>query len=235
MKRKPLYLEALARLVLALVISMGTLAFAQKESVKPGINDNFQNPDLERYVNIFEGESRAIFKSRNEIVATMKIEAGMDVADVGAGTGFFSRMVSYQVGKEGTVYAIDIAKSFIKHIDKMAKAEGITNITAKVCNERSVELPQDSIDLAFICDVYHHFEYPIDSMASVHKALRPGGRVMIVAFERVVGVSGEWTLGHVRCGKGTVTDEMADSGFDFVKEVDLGMDDQWVRIYRKRG
>ncbi len=57
---------------------------------------------------------------------------------------------------------------------------------------------------------------------------------MIVDFERVVGISREWTWGHIRCGKGTVTDEMDDSGFDLIEEIDLGMKEQWVRMYRKR-
>lgn len=235
MKHNNQCLKALSGVLFVLFVLTGASGFAQEVSVKPGINDNFQNPDVERYVNMFEGESRTIFKTRNEIVETMGIEEGMDVADIGAGTGFFSRMMSYQVGKKGTVFAVDIAENFVAHIDNMADEEGIKNIRAKVCTERSVELKKNSIDLAFICDVYHHFEYPYDSMASIHKALRPGGRVMIVDFERVVGVSSEWTLGHIRCGKGTVTDEMADSGFDFVEEVDLGMGDQWARIYRKRG
>lgn len=222
--------------LLALTIAVGwqSLAPAQEQSVKPGINDNFVNPDVEFYVNMFEGESRAIFTHRNEIVETMGLEPGMDAADIGAGTGFFSRMMAHKVGPKGKVYAVDIAENFVKHIDELAKQEGLKNLKARVCTEHSVELKKNSIDLAFICDVYHHFEYPYDSMASIYEALRPGGRVMIVDFERIVGVSREWTLGHIRCGKGTVTDEVKDSGFDFIEEVDLGMDDQWVRIYRKR-
>ena len=144
-------------------------------------------------------------------------------------------MMAHKVGPRGTVYAVDIAENFIEHIAELSKKEGLKNMKAIVCSERSVDLPENSIDVAFICDVYHHFEYPYDSMASLHKAMRPGGRLVIVDFERVKGVSREWTLGHVRCGKGTVTDEVKDSGFDFVEEVDLGMNEQWVRVYRKRG
>ena len=217
--------------MLLLLLSTG---LAQQESVKPGINKSFEDPSVAKYVQLFEGESREIFAFRKEIVKAMEIEPGMAVLDVGAGTGLFSRMISPLVGRDGTVYAVDIAKSFVEHISKMAKAEGIRNIKASTCSERSVGLPENSIDLAFICDTYHHFEYPFDTMASIYKALRPGGRVMIVDFERVVGISREWTLNHVRCGKGTVTDEMADSGFDLVEEIDLGMEEQWVRMYRMR-
>ena len=217
---------------LLLATSMG---LAQEDSVKPGINDNFKNPDVSYYVNLFEGEDRAIFKRRNEIIDVLQLEKGTDVADIGAGTGFFSRMMAHKVGRRGTVYAVDIAENFIEHIAELSKKEGLKNIKAIVCSERSVDLPENSIDVAFICDVYHHFEFPFDSMASLHKAMRPGGRLVIVDFERVKGVSRDWTLGHVRCGKGTVTDEVRDSGFDLVEEIDLDMSEQWVRVFRKRG
>jgi ubiquinone/menaquinone biosynthesis C-methylase UbiE len=158
----------------------------------------------------------------------------MDVADVGAGTGFFSRMFAEEVGPGGTVYAVDIAASFVRHIAKLARETGLENIEAQVCTPRSVELPEESVDLVFICDTYHHFEFPFDTMASIHRALRPEGRVVIVDFERIVGISNDWTLNHVRCGKGTVTDEVKDSGFDLLSEQDLGMEGQYVLIFQKR-
>ena len=220
---------------LAFVFCALTLpAFAQEQSVKPGINDNFKDPDVDYYVRLFEGESREIFKFRNEIVSAMDLKPGMDVADVGAGTGFFSRMFSYPVSPGGTVYAVDIAENFIHHIEELSAKEEITNIKAQVCSERSVDLPPNSIDVAYICDVYHHFEYPYDSMESIHTALRPGGRVFIVDFERIKGVSSEFAMNHVRCGKGTVTDEVKDSGFDLVREIDLGMDGQDMLEFVKR-
>lgn len=221
-------------MVLWLVAGLCAHAMGQAQSVNPGINDNFVDPDVNFYVNLFEGEDRTIFQHRNEIVEALELEPGMDVADVGAGTGFFSRMMSYQVAPGGTVYAVDIAENFVEHIEALAQKEEIANIEAKVCSEHSVALPENSIDLAFICDTYHHFEYPFDTMASIHEALRPGGRVVIIDFERIRGISSDWVLNHVRCGKGTVTDEVKDSGFDLVKEVDLGMDGQYVLVFEKR-
>jgi len=219
----------------AAFLLMAALAAAQEQSVKPGINDSFKDPDVDKYIAMFEGESREIYKHRNDIVAALGLKPGMNVADIGAGTGFFSRMFALEVAPAGTVYAVDIAENFVEHIGAMAKKEGIANIKPSICSERSVDLPENSVDVAFICDVYHHFEFPFDSMASLHKALRPGGRVVIVDFERIAGVSTDWTLDHVRCGKGTVTDEVKDSGFDLVEEKNLGMAGQYVLVFQKRG
>lgn len=235
MRYNRLYFNGLGIIFLALTFILTGQAFGQEESVKPGINDNFQDPDVDYYINMFEGESRSIFQKRNEIIDVLGLESGTDVADIGAGTGFFSRMMAHKVGKKGKVYAVDIAENFIEHIDAMAKKDGLKNVKGIVCSERSVDLPKNSIDVAFICDVYHHFEYPFDTMASLQKAMRPGGRLVIVDFERINGTTSDFLMNHVRCGKGTVTDEVKDSGFDFTEEVDLGMEDQWVRIYTKRG
>ncbi len=102
-----------------------------------------------------------------------------------------------------------------------------------ICKENTVNLPPESIDLAYICDTYHHFEYPFYMLESIHKALRPEGRLVIVDFERIKGISQTWILGHVRGGKGTVTDEVKDSGFDLVKE-DPFMEEQYFLVFRKR-
>ena len=85
-------------------------------------------------------------------------------------------------------------------------------------SSRSVCLPHSSIDLALICDVYHHFEFPKQTMESIHHALSDGGRVILIDFERIPGSSGEWTLGHVRAGKQAFIDEVQDAGFELVGE-----------------
>lgn len=207
---------------------------AQEQSVKPGINERFEEDvNVDQFIQMFEGESREIYKHRHEIVDAMDLKEGMDVADVGAGTGFFTRMIANEVGPTGTVYAVDIAEEFIEHIEKMNKEEGIKNVKTVVCSARDTKLPENSVDFIFICDTYHHFEYPQDTLASIHRALRPEGILFIVDFERVKGVSSAFAMTHVRSGKGTVTDEVKNSGFNFVKEVPL-MEEQWVRVFRKR-
>jgi predicted methyltransferase len=84
--------------------------------------------------------------------------------------------------------------------------------------DTSAELPVNSIDLVFICDTYHHFEHPFRMMDSIHKALKPGGRVVVVDFIRIPGQSREWILGHVRAGQDQVEKEIAHAGFKKLAE-----------------
>ena len=127
------------------------------------------------------------------------------------------------------------APNFVEHLTQRAMTEGHLNVVAQLCSERSVDLPADSIDLAFICDVYHHFEFPRSTMRSLHDALREGGEVVIVDFERIPGESSEWVLGHVRAGKQEVFAELDSYGFELVEELDLsGLEENWVARCRKR-
>ena len=87
--------SVLAMLTLFCVIS--TMAMAQKESVKPGINDKYRTPDVKKSISSFEREGREIYANREKILGLLKLKPGMDVADIGAGTGFFSRMMARRV------------------------------------------------------------------------------------------------------------------------------------------
>jgi predicted methyltransferase len=203
--------------LLALLVTALPL-HAQEKSVKPGINKSFDKPDVPQFVGRFEREGRDVYDRRNEIVAALGLKPGMSVADIGAGTGLFTRMFSPIVGENGKVYAVDIADEFIAHIVRLAKDQKQNNIIGVVCNQDSVELPAESVDLVFICDTYHHFEFPHKTMRTIHKALRPGGQVVLIDFHRIEGVSREWVLGHVRAGQEVFSQEIVDAGFKQIEE-----------------
>ena len=209
----------------------------QRRSVKPGINDVFLDPklDVQEFVARFEGESREIFASRNEILRAMNVRPGMIVADVGAGTGFFSQLFRQAVGDRGHVFAVDISVRFLEHIrDRVAEA-GLDNVTPVLCASDNVNLPAHSIDLAFICDTYHHFEYPADTMRSIHRALRDGGRVALIDFERIPGRSRDWVVNHVRAGKETFRNEILSAGFELEREVAIsGFSENYFLLFRKK-
>jgi predicted methyltransferase len=209
-------------------------AAAQEKKARPDLNRPFQNPDPLEFASRFEREGREVFDKRQEIVEACRIKPGSAVADIGAGTGLFTRLFAAQVGPTGRVYAVDIAKNFIDHIEKTSRAQGLKNVTGVLCKPDSAELPPESIDLAFICDTYHHFEAPEKTLQSIHRALRPGGELMLVEFNRIDGRSSDWVLNHVRADQQTFCDEIVAAGFRFVEEVKLMKDTYVVRFARLR-
>lgn len=195
-------------------------ATGREVSVKPGINDNFLDPELDvgDFEERFEGDNREVFVHRARVAHKSGIQPGADVADIGAGTGLFTRMFSRRVGAEGKVYAVEISPRFAEHLRRDAQQRSLDNVEVVLCSERDVQLPEASIDLAFVCDTYHHFEYPKGTLRSIYRALRPGGELVIVDFRRIPGVSRPWILGHVRAGQEQVEAEIAAEGFLKVQE-----------------
>jgi SAM-dependent methyltransferase len=204
-------------LVLPLVALVLALA-----PTKEGPNDKFLRPDLDvaEWVKKFESPGREVYDKRREIVAVTKVRKGSAVADVGAGTGLFTMEFAQAVGPAGKVYAVDIAPKFLQHIAKRAAAAGHKNVTTVRGSERSVELPAASVDLVFVCDTYHHFDDPRSTLASIRRALRPGGELVVVDFKREAKTA-EWIREHVRAGQDVVTREIEAAGFEKVEEVPL--------------
>jgi ubiquinone/menaquinone biosynthesis C-methylase UbiE len=207
----------------------------ERESVKPGINDSFlgEDFDLQKFIDRFEGESREIAREHKALAAALRVEPGMQVADVGAGTGLFLQEFSRAVGPEGRLYVVDIAPDFIEYLEGRIEAEGLQNVETVLCTERSAELAPNSVDRIFVCDTYHHFEYPLSTLWSLRRALRPGGELILVDFERIEGVSRDWLLDHVRAGKDVFRSEVEQSGFEFVEEVEIpGLEENYVLRFR---
>ncbi len=190
-------------------------------SVRPGINESYRGPDVEKWIQRFENEDREIYKHRDAIVAAMGVRPGMVMADVGAGTGFMTLAFAEAVGAAGKVYAVDIKPEFLELIRERAAERGVHNVETVLCEERSVSLAANSVDLVFACDTYHHFEYPRSTMGSIHRALRPGGQLVVVEFDRIEGVSRAWVLNHVRADREETRAEICGDGFKWVEDVEV--------------
>ena len=211
---------------------------AQAERVIPEkMNARFKDPAMNPldFVDRFEGESREISIHREAISAALSFTSSMHVADIGAGTGLFLPFLTAAVGDSGKVYAVDISPRFVEYMQVRVAAADMTQVEVVTCTETSTALAENSIDRAFICDTYHHFSYPQQTMQSLHQALRARGEVVIVDFERIPGVSREWILGHVRASKEEVILEIESYGFTLLKEVkNLGLNENYFLVFQKR-
>lgn len=205
-------------------------------SVKPGINAEYLRPDVDaaQWTERFEREGREIYDQRERIAAAAGLRPDWRVADIGAGSGLFTLLFAGRVGPRGEVIAVDIVPGFLDQIRQRARAAGFQNVRTVLATERSVELPPRSVDLAFVCDTYHHFEYPRNVLASLHRALRPGGELVLVEFKRVPGESSDWVLNHVRAGEEVFTAEIEAAGFKKVGRADFLRENYLVR-FRKVG
>lgn len=225
--------KAVVFLAVGLLSTMILAVTAQDKSVKPGINDSFKNPNPKDFVEKFEVESREVFSKREQIAEACEIKEGQTVADIGAGTGLFTRLFAKKVGDKGKVIAVDIAKNFLDHINKTSQELGLNNVETVLCTADSTELKANIVDLAYICDVYHHFEFPSKTMKSLYQAMKPGAKLYIIDFHRIEGKTSEWTLKHVRAGQEVFEKEIIESGFRKIGEKSELLKDNYFLIFEK--
>ncbi|MFG0316047.1 MAG: class I SAM-dependent methyltransferase [Planctomycetota bacterium JB042] len=232
----PLFVAGCAESTLAPVDPPALGAPAEASVLENDLNEGFRSPDLkvDEFVERFEGESREVFRERSRILEVLALRPGLDVADVGAGTGLFTLPMARAVGPDGVVHAVEIAPNFIAHVEERAAAEGLSNVRTVLCTESDARLEAGSVDLVFVCDTYHHFAYPASTLGSLRRALRPGGRLVVVDFERIPGVSREWLLDHVRAGKEVFRAEIEAAGFRFDEEVEIaGLEENYCLTFTR--
>lgn len=182
------------------------------------INAQFADPDVKAFVKRFESESREVSSRRNEIVKALGLKPGMTVADFGAGTGLFTGLIAAEVGEGGLVYAVDISPAFLKHIEDESKRLKQKQVRTIKATQESTGLTPDSLNLVFLCDVYHHLERPMNSLRSIHDALKANGHLVVIDFDRVKGKSSEFVLKHVRADKAQFIKEIQSAGFEMVRD-----------------
>jgi predicted methyltransferase len=116
------------------------------------------------------------------LIDALEIEPGQTIADLGAGSGYYSFRIAPLVGPTGRVLAIDIQPAMLEVIAQRASRERIANITTVRASVRDPNLAPGSVDLLFMVDVYHELEYPYEVMTKVRAALKPGGRVALIEY-----------------------------------------------------
>ncbi len=196
--------------------------------VPDSLNRPWVESSFDRAQERLERDGRDVFESRHEVIKALDLKPGQTVADIGSGSGFMVDLMADAVGPRGKVYAVDIAKNLLAGVKARAEEAGKTQIETVLSTERDTNLPEDELDLVFSSDTYHHFAYPQDTLQSIRRALRPGGRWVVIDFIRDPKRSADWVLEHVRADKRTVIREIQAAGFQFVRERDIpGLTDSY--------
>ena len=227
---------ALLILTAGLVAGMSAAPTGQQSTITPTareLNKSF-DADQTQWAERFEHEGRAIYDNRYAILDELALRPGLAVADIGAGSGLFSRLIAQRVGATGKVFAVDIARSMVDYITKTAKEQGMANLIAVLGDPRSPKLAPSSVDRVVIIDSYHHFEFPAEMLAEIKKALKPDGLFVLVDFKRIEGVSPPYVLTMVRAGQGTFTDEFVNAGFELVERREDITPDNYLLKFRHR-
>jgi protein-L-isoaspartate O-methyltransferase len=117
------------------------------------------------------------------LVEALDLKPGQAVADVGAGSGYFSWRMARKVGEKGTVYAVDIQQEFLELLMANMRRRSVGGIVQPVLGTvQDPKLPEASCDLILLVDVYHEFDHPFEMARAMVRALKPGGRLVLVEY-----------------------------------------------------
>jgi ubiquinone/menaquinone biosynthesis C-methylase UbiE len=153
------------------------------------------------------------------IVESLHLRPGMSVADIGAGAGIMLPFFGKAVGASGKVYAEEIFDDFLSRARAYAQKQGLHNVEYVLGTERDPKLPESCCDVAVAVHVYHHFNYPADMLAGLRRALKPGGRFVVIDYYKRPGAMGpgNMALQHIRLDFDDVVKEIEANGFKLVE------------------
>lgn len=173
--------------------------------------------------------SRDAWQKPKEVVNALAIKPGSVVADIGAGGGYFAWYLAEAVGRQGTVYAVEIDETALQILKEQMRDRGIMNVTPVHAEPHDAKLPAP-VDLVFNCDTYHHMSDRVAYFRSLAPFLKPGARVAILDFSPHGLFSG--LLGHGTAEE-VVRREMEAAGYQFMMSYDF-LGSQHFQVFSRK-
>ncbi len=184
--------------------------------------------DTDRWVAEFESPERDRLQKPDEVVAALKLKTVDRIADIGAGTGYFTRRFAKAASK-GTVYAVDLEPNMLRYVAKRARTEGQKNVVPVLALPESPMLPPESVDVIFICNTIHHIENRGAYYKILRDSLGPGGRLVIVDFRKDAKLE-EGPPPEMRIDRKDLERELSEAGFRLAEEHSF-LPDQYFVIF----
>ncbi|MBD0303677.1 MAG: class I SAM-dependent methyltransferase, partial [Tolypothrix sp. T3-bin4] len=177
----------LLNITLSPIAPTASATYEQKAVHSPdGIGKFYQGREIAQVMghtgaSWLERPSREAEEQPSKIIKAIDLKPNDVVADIGAGTGYFSFRIAPLIPK-GKVLAVDIQPEMLDIIKSLKKEKNISNVEPILATESNPNLPRESVDLAIMVDAYHEFEYPFEVMQGIVSALKPGGRIVLAEY-----------------------------------------------------
>lgn len=172
--------------------------------------------DPKSYIGSLEDPKRDAYQKPHEVLAALNLKPGEVIADIGAGSGYFTFRLSHSVGANGKIYAVDVSPDMILHINRRIRDLKATNVVTILADPDDPLLAEQSINRFFICDVWHHVENPSKYLATMKKMLKPGGEIVMIDFHKK-----ELPVGpppQMKIAREDLIKQMESNGFRLAKE-----------------
>ncbi len=217
----------------AMILTSCSFSQADGESAEPHAGRATSHrsfDDVEQWISVFDKPEREKWQMPAKVVETLQLKRGQTVADLGAGTGYFVPHLAEAVGKNGTVYAVEVEPNLIAHLLERAEKEGLTQVVPVLTSKDAPRLPHGRLDLVLIVDTFHHLDYRPDYLAKLAKVLTPRGRIVVIDWMKKPLPEGPKPDHKLR--RAQVVEEMTAAGYELVESPDF-LPYQYFLIFRK--
>lgn len=204
------------------IFSMGQDRYKIKTGDPNGINKWYMGRQIAQVMSHYgidwlERPEREKEENTSLLLKNLAVKPGMLIADIGAGSGYHSALLSKMVGT-GKVFAVDVEPEMIAYLNERIKQEKLSRIVPVLGTEQKLPLPENTIDMMLLVDVYHEFSYPYEMTLSMRAALKPGGKLVLVEFrseDQNVPIKSIHKMSEAQAIK-----EFKAAGFTFDKNID---------------
>jgi len=172
----------------------------------------------DEWVTTLEGPQRIATQKIDPVLSKLDLKPGMVVADIGAGSGLFSRPLAKAAAPGGKVYAVDIQQDLLDHINQRDKEENIGNIQTVLGGYDDPKLPASNVDLAFINDVLHHIQHRAVYLKALGTYIKPDGRIAIIEMDKNDPKTSHRNQPELLVAREEILQWMSDAGFRLVQE-----------------
>jgi len=178
---------------------------------RAGVANFHSRNSPETLIRLYEDPNREKWQKPLQVVERLSIQPGEVVADIGAGTGYFSVLLAKKVGQHGTVYAVDIDRNMAEYVKLRAKKEGLTNVSAILAKEDDPLLAKESTDLIFTCNTYMFIQNRVRYLSRLKGVLKQNGSLAIISYNQVDSPEGPPI--HTRVSREETVREALEAGF----------------------
>ena len=170
-------------------VFFGLLLFPATISAQDAVNPDQQqmhrlHSDPKSYIGALEDPKRDAYQKPHEVMRALGLKAGEVIADIGAGSGYFTFRLTHHVGDRGKVYAVDVSPDMIRHINRRIRELKATNVVSILADPDDPLLPDASVDRFFFSDSWHHIDNQTKYLSLMKKMLKPGGEIVMIDFHK---------------------------------------------------
>lgn len=171
--------------ILLITVALLPAKLSAQDAVKRDAHEMHRlHNDPKAYIGMLDDPKRDAYQRPHEVLAALNLKPGEVIADIGAGSGYFSFRLGHHVGAKGKVYAVDVSPDMIRHINRRIRETKATNVVSILAESDDPLLPDRSVDRFFVCDVWHHVEDRAKYLSLMKKMLKPGGEVVMIDFHK---------------------------------------------------